>query len=271
MRMEELKVSPFNRGMMYGDGCFETFRSYKGKFLDLKAHYDRYTNGLKYLGIRTQFEFIEFKNKVRELLRVNELLESDAWVRIQCWRDGERGYATESDQSNWVFSCAEIISTKETIKLASVSLKVIPQEALCRNVKLSNSLNYILAAREAVTKGADDALMFTINNKISETSIANIFWTKEDRIFTPTKECDLLAGITRTLILKSISQLEGIEIVEGEFEEQEILDADAVFVTNSIKEIQAVSSIDSKHFDIQQPLFHRIREAFNNLKTIELK
>src|SRR5690606_40400625 len=60
---------------------------------------------------------------------------------------------------------------------------------------ISNGLNFIQAAREANNLGANDALLLTTSNKISETTIANIFWVKGNTVFTPSKICDLLPGI----------------------------------------------------------------------------
>src|SRR5699024_4498907 len=85
--------------------------------------------------------------------------------------------------------------------LATVETKRISADALPSIYKFSNGINYIIAANEAAEKGADDALMQTINGKISETTIANIFWIKDEKIFTPSTACDLMPGITRNAVI----------------------------------------------------------------------
>tara|TARA_R110000868_G_scaffold37111_10_gene131554 strand:- start:42020 stop:42868 length:849 start_codon:yes stop_codon:yes gene_type:complete len=268
---EELRISPLNRGMMYGDGCFDTLRSYQGKFLKLEEHYSRFIAGANFLGIEAPFYFNDFKFKILELLEASNMLETDALVRVQCWRDGKRGYATDSSMAHWITSCAPITSVKETIMLSTVYTRAIPSRALERQFKLSNGLNYIQAAREATTSGADDALMLTMAEKISETTISNIFWVKGNTTFTPSLNCDLLPGITRDIVIELTRKMEGINLIEGEYHLEEILQAEAVFTTNSIREIRLVESIDNNQFDVKHSSIAGIKEQFEDFKQANLK
>ncbi|GAB5409313.1 MAG: branched-chain-amino-acid transaminase [Balneolaceae bacterium] len=262
----ELRVSPLNRGMMYGDGCFDTLRSYKGKFLKLEEHFHRFIAGANYLGIEAHFGFEDFKFKILELLGANKLMDKDTLVRVQCWRDGERGYSTESSNAHWITSIIEIKAFKEVVSLSTVNTRVIPKEALERKFKLSNGLNYIQAVREANELGADDALMLTIQKKVSETTKANIFWVKENTVFTPSVICDLLPGITRNLIIDLLTVSESFDVEEGVFDLNHLKEAEAVFVTNSIREIISVDSIDEIQFDRSHRSVRAIKKSFEEFK-----
>ncbi len=267
---EKVLISPVNRGMMYGDGCFDTLRSYKGKFLNLEDHFGRTKAAADYLGIEVPFDLEGFKSKILELLYANKLINEDAMVRVQCWREGSRGYATDSVQGNWLTTCASYLLSKAPISLATVEISATPFEALDRRFKLSNGLNYIQAAREAQKKGADDALMFTVDRKISETTVANIFWIKGNTFYTPSLRCDLFPGITRGILINAIREIKGMEIIEGEFEVKDIKRADAVFVTNSLKEINAVYSIDGVKYNIAHPLIGIVEQLFELYKKKNL-
>lgn len=262
----ELLISPLNRGMMYGDGLFDTLRSYQGKFLNLDAHFERLLSGADYLGIQVHFSYEDFKIKLIELLNANHHDNTDALIRIQCWRTGERGYATDSNQANWISSSSQIKPSNQPIKLSIVNTRSIPSEALERKFKLSNGLNYIKAAQEAKQLGSDDALILTIDGIISETTISNIFWVKDSNIFTPSVSCDLLAGITRNSLLA----LEDIAIHEGEFIKQDIIQADAVFTTNSIREITYVRSIDDINYDLGNKVIEKVNNAFEGYRNKQL-
>ena len=267
---EEVQVSPFNRGMMYGDGCFDTLRSYKGKFLHLEDHFKRTKAAAEYLGMDVVFDFKNFKSKLVELIEANDGLNGDTIIRVQCWREGDRGYTTNSVQANWLTSIAPIQSSKKALKLATVQTKAIPSMALERKFKLSNGLNYIMAAKEASDKGADDALMFTIDEKISETTIANIFWVKGNTIFTPSSDCDLFPGITRNVVIEQIRKSSSAELKEGEFGLEDLRTAEAVFVTNSVKEIQKVSAIDDFEFESDHKLVEQFILLFQKYKSEHL-
>ncbi|MEQ9265119.1 MAG: aminotransferase class IV [Balneolaceae bacterium] len=268
---DELPLSHENRGMMYGDGFFDTLRSYSGRFLHLEEHFTRILKTAGYLGINVHFEFEDFKFKLIELLEASNLRETDALVRVQCWRDGSRGYSTGSKEANWVTSSELLSISKDSISLSSVNTRAIPSKALERKFKLSNGLNYIVAAREATESGSDDALMYTIDDKVSETTISNIFWVKGNQVYTPSADCDLLPGITRNIIIGIVNESEGLDLLEGNFTKENIMDSEAIFCTNSLREIRAVHLLDGKSFETNHPILTTLKDSFSSYKLRELK
>lgn len=264
---KDLKISPLNRGIMYGDGCFETFKSYSGSFLYFGAHYQRLKDAFEYLNIRLELSKDDLHNAIKALINANKLENDLAIIRFQCWRKGGRGYKTKSRDYEWFITSNPIKNQSfSALKLQSSNIPVIPSKALNRNVKLSNGLNYIVAANEADSKGYDDALMFTMDGFISETTISNIFWGKGNTIYTPSVECDLLPGITRKLLFESIEKSE-FDIFEDKFKIGDILNAEYVFTTNSISEIRVVQQIDKTHFYSTHPELLRIKSLFEALKN----
>lgn len=267
---DELRISPLNRGMMYGDGCFDTLRSYKGKFLKLEEHFNRFIDGANYIGIKAPFGFEDFKYKILELLEANQMMDKDAIIRVQCWRDGVRGYATNSSNGNWVTTCSPFLPYKAVIRLETVNTSAIPSEALERKFKLSNGLNYIQAAREAMESGSDDALMLTMNGKISETTNANIFWIHDKTVFTPSIDCDLFPGITRSIVINLLKAEIDMNFEEASFEYEHILGSEAAFVTNSVREIRPINFIDQTKLDVIHPVVQKIRVLFQDYKNDQL-
>ena len=263
-------ISPFNRGMMYGDGCFETIRSYSGKFLGWDMRFERLKGGLDYLNIDAPFTSQELKEQVLSLLSKNSLSKADAMIRLQCWRKGGRGYTPSSSEANWMIQASALSKHHNAINLILAETRCIPSVALERKYKLSNGLNYIKAAQEAKEKSGDDSLMLTVNGKISETTSANIFWVKGDKVFTPSVECYLLPGVTRSIVINVIQSL-GIQIEEGVFDLGAIEEAEAVFCTNSLKEISEVQSLDEHRFEVSHPLVQKIKTGFNRFKEQELE
>lgn len=267
---DQLQLSHDNRGTMYGDGFFDTIRSYQGRFLHLEQHFERVLKTAEYLGINVHFGFEDFRFKLLELIDASSLREMDVLVRVQCWRDGSRGYLTESEEAHWVTSCEELQNFKDSISLSSVHTRTIPSEALERKFKLSNGLNYILAAREAKEQGSDDALMYTIDDRVSETTMANIFWIKGKQVFTPSTDCDLFPGITRDIIIRIIKGTEGLELLDSDFTKGDIINAEAIFCTNSLREVCSVYQLDGKSFDAAHPVLEKIKDEFSNFKHQEL-
>ncbi len=266
-----LAISVSNRGFMYGDGCFETFRSYQGKFLHLDEHFDRLQIGLNYLGMDSLIDSETLLKQVNLLLEKNELEDVDAAFRIQCVRKGGPGFATTSNKADYVITSRALPEVKKEIVLKTVETRAIPEVALSRKVKLTNSINYIKAAQEVTQLGGDDALMLTVNNMVSETTIANIFWVKGNKVFTPSTNCDLLPGVTRHIVIQLVSEVADIELIEGEFQLEELISAEAVFCTNSLREISPIARIDNTLFDELNPVVKSLQKDFELYKASKLK
>ncbi len=262
-----------SRAVRYGDGCFETLRSYQGKFFKLESHLERLRQGLKYLQIQSPFKIRsdEVKEKLRVLIEKNKLTEKDAVVRLQVWRTGERGYSISEDAgAGYCISVSPLPNLPASVSLATVSTRRIPAEAVNPKYKLSNSINYIRAASEAAARQADDALLQTVEGYISETTIANIFWVNNDTVFTPSEECDILPGITRNILCNIIQQELDISVVKGAFRPNELQNAKAAWICNSVREIVEIRSLDGHQYARKHPFFSELKKAFNSYKNKEL-
>ncbi len=146
----------------------------------------------------------------------------------------------------------------------------IPAESLPADVKWSNGVNYILAAGEARHHGADDALMLTRDGYISETTIANLFWKSGDRVFTPSVDCDLLPGITRSLVMDVLDEMM-VEVQEGRFFPAELQKAEMVWACNSVRELYPVAGIDGRSCPVDDRFWNLLRETFQSRKRKMLK
>ena len=251
---------------MYGDGCFETLKSYSGRFLNFDAHYQRLISALDYLNIHLNLAESDFIDLIQDLLKANDLQYEESMIRFQCWRAGDRGYKTSNTECEWIITAKSISERSTTpVRLVTSRTPVIPTKALNRNAKLSNGLNYIIAAKDAVIRQADDALMLTLDGFISETTVSNIFWGIGNEVFTPSEECDLLPGVTRNLIIDLLKKSE-FEIVEGLFTLDSLKSSEYAFTTNSISEISVVDSIDDYKLDVAHPELTRIKSLFETLK-----
>ncbi|MEX2362388.1 MAG: aminotransferase class IV, partial [Balneolaceae bacterium] len=191
--------------------------------------------------------------------------QKEALIRIQCWREGGRGYKPVSSKMSWMIQAEEIKNSYEPLKLITAETRCIPSQALERGFKLSNGLNYIKAAQEAQNRNADDALMLTMTDFISETTSANIFWLHDEAVFTPSEKCDLLPGITRKLVADVLLRND-VKLEKGEFSIAHIRQAEAAFCCNSVREIQEVASIDEKDMEIGHPLVKKIMVLFEKYK-----
>ncbi|SHE45311.1 branched chain amino acid aminotransferase apoenzyme [Fodinibius roseus] len=264
-----------SRGLMYGDGIFETLRVYGGKTLLFEKHMERLKAGSQMLGMDSKHLPREksLKVQIHRLLQENTLLNRDAIVRLQCWRGGERGYRprtrAEIHYTVTASRCPDYEGTYPA--LATVATRRIPSESLPSTGKFTNGINYILAAQEAAAQKADDALMQTVDGRVSETTIANIFWIEEGQIFTPSTECDLIRGITRQVVLDIIDRHPAYRCREGSYAVEKLYQADAVALCNSVREITPVRRIDNHTFDTNHPVFNELKQLYSDYRDQKLK
>lgn len=263
---EEASIPATSRAVSYGDGCFETFVSYKSKFLHFEDHFSRLQSGLNYLEMNLDLTIDQLKSEIQKLLEENVIEDENSVIRIQCFREGHSGYFDISNRSGFIISNRSIPERSESIKLKTVSIPTIPSIALERKVKLSNSINYIKAAQEAKKKGGDDALMLTVGSKVSETTISNIFWIKGNQVFTPSVNCDLLPGVTRSILIKLIDQDSELRLIEGAFGLEDVYSAEAVFCTNSVMEMKSVSGVDDHLYKTEYSVFEKLKDDFKVYK-----
>lgn len=263
LKTEDALISPLNRGQMYGDGCFDTLRVYEGKIFAADRHYDRLKAGLHHIGIEIRFSIDEFRKQITDLVSKNSISEQDSMIRTQCWRQGARGFASESSVHDWMIQCSPTKNKREEIRIDFLDTRCIPDAALSRRFKWANSLNYIIAAREARSKGLDDGIMLNLKGHISETTIANLFWVEGDQIFTPSEECDLYPGITRQITMQIIADSE-YELKKGCYGKEESHNAEAFFCTNSLMGIQGISAVGYRKFDAGHPVIRKIQKSYRD-------
>ncbi len=243
-----LPLDPADRGLLLGDGLFETIAVVNGKALWLEAHLARLGAAAAELGIAADLVLI--RTAIASLLG-----EAGAHVlRVTLTRGAAaRGLASGGDNPS-------LIATRDPL----------PRGFLLRPVRLATStirrnefapssrlktLSYadaIAAAREAAASGADDALMLNTSGRAASSTIANLFLLKGSELITPDLSQAILPGIMRRAVLDLAPGL-GFTPVERAVWPEELATADAVFLTNSLRLIRPVTELDGRALG-QRPL-----------------
>lgn len=235
-------VKPLCQGFQFGLGVFETILVQKGVPCFMEEHLDRLQQGCAKLGLQLPFSRLQLKNQAQTLVAKNKTINGR--LKITCFRDLD-GTSVLMTLADYAFK--EDIS-EEGFKLLISELKRNPYSP----VAYIKSLNYaesILAREEANRQGYDEALFLNVHNKLCEGSVSNIFWVKDGAIFTPEISCGILAGITRGQVIQICHKLK-LKLVEGSFELTDLLQAEEVFVTNSLMGIMPVSRVAANTYDI---------------------
>ncbi len=252
VKASDAKVSVFDHGFLYGDGIFETMRAYNGVIFMFDEHLSRLFRSAAYISLDIKRSISDIKIAIYETLKANSL--SNAYVRLSISRGyGPIGIDPDLCKENtFVIIANQFKSYPNSYYLEGIdtivsSVRRNPVEALNPQIKSLNFLNNILAKIEAKKMQAMEAIMLNIEGFISEGTISNIFFAKDEMLYTPSINCSILDGITRGVVIE-LAKRNGIKVIEGQFRLEELHSASEVFLTNSSMELMPVRRVNDKKY-----------------------
>lgn len=267
----EAKISIFDHGFLYGDGIYETLRVYDGVVFMLDEHLQRLFRSASLISLNIPKNFSEIKIALYDLLRANNLF--NAYVRITISRGvGPIGLDPELCKEPTFIIIAEEFKSypksfyEEGIKLIIANTRRNIKEALNPQIKSLNFLNNILAKIEAKKADAYEAIMLNASGYLAEGTISNIFFYSEDILCTPSVDCGILDGITRSLVI-DLAIKNGIEVKEGFFLPESLYGASEVFITNTTMEVMPVRRVNNTKYqigEVSRLLLKKYRQEVNN-------
>lgn len=245
---DEITISPFDHGFLYGLGVFETFRIYNGHPFLLDDHMERLNASLRVLNIEAEFTPEESIKILEGLLAKNNL--KDAYIRFNVSAgNGEIGLQTESyREPNVIVFAKPLPPAGEMSEKKAVLLDLrrnTPEGA--ERLKSHHYLNNVLAKREAGPAMDTEGIFLTEEGSLAEGIVSNVFWCRDGVLYTPAVETGILNGITRRFVI-ALARNAGIEVREGFYKKEEAEAADEMLLTNSIQEIVPVTDFSGKSF-----------------------
>ncbi|PPA68559.1 aminodeoxychorismate lyase [Jeotgalibacillus proteolyticus] len=246
MEAEEAKISPFDHGFLYGLGVFETFRTYNGQPFLLGSHLKRLHESLQEMGIHFSLNITEAADMIDNLLEANG--GEDGYFRLNV-SAGIRdiGLFPEPYDKPTVMLLQKKLMTQPAGGKKGQWLTLprnTPETAI--RLKSHHYFNNIAGRREVADPGTE-GLFLTKEGYVAEGITSNIFWIKEDTLYTPALETGILAGVTRSLVL-SLARKSGLQIEEGLYLKEQLMQAEEAFITNSIQEIVPLTAINGQGF-----------------------
>ena len=230
----EAVVSVFDRGLLYGDGLFETIRIANGKPFRWDQHEQRLRQGAEFLGIRISPSSAELREAAIKLVGQNKL--ANALLRVLLTRaTGPRGYSPRgADTPTLAMSLHPAVApTAEPSgwHLLTSRVRLSAHEPLA-NFKTCNKLAQIVARAEADSAEANEALLLNTDGWVVEGASSNLFWIEAGKIHTPPQAAGILPGVTRAVI-KELCASAQLEFHESETTAQRLSSCDGLFLSLS--------------------------------------
>jgi branched-chain amino acid aminotransferase len=233
-----------NRGFRYGDGVFETIKVFKERIPLIDIHFERLITSLQLLKISHSYTKQQLVEWIMDLCQFNQCRDS-ARVRMAVWRNtiGEGEIIIEAEP---------IQSLEEQGWLKSISLTVYPYARksmdVFANVKTANFLPYVMAGIYAVDEGFDDCIVLNSDNKVCDSSKANIFIIRSNEIYTPALHQGCVNGVMRRYLIDVMKNLNYV-VHQEELTEEDLLAADEIFLTNAIHGIISVRNFKDRQYN----------------------
>jgi branched-subunit amino acid aminotransferase/4-amino-4-deoxychorismate lyase len=234
-------VSAEDRGLLFGEGAFETLRAYQGTPFRLEDHLNRLERSVEYAGFEVRGGRDAVKTAIAQVLQANGLQE--AHLRVTVTPGPEGGTPT-------LLAIADPLPEMPVSWYAegvpvAVSALLRDRSGSLAGYKTTNYLVSRLARRQARAAGAEEAVLLNAAGRVAEGSGSNVFLVRGGVLATPPLEEGILAGVTRAVVLALAPQLR-IEVQVRHIARKELDLAGEVFLTSTLREILPVKSIDGR-------------------------
>jgi len=261
---QEAMISVLDHGFLYGLSLFETFRTYGGRPFLLSRHLTRLASGCRAVGIELprDAQLARVERHVAELLQVSGL--RDGYVRYTVTAgDAALGLPETAYMTPNVVVYVKPLPPAAPLAARGRALQLLRTR---RNspegdvrLKSAHYMNNILAKRElgetpsasASHSAPAEGLMLNAAGHITEGIVSNVFFVRNGVCCTPAIDTGILPGITRGFVLE-LAQQADIAVEEGYYTWEDLLEADEVFITNSIQEIVPIYTM----YDLEDVRWH---------------
>src|SRR5262245_14457349 len=276
---EHATVPVFDHGFLYGEGVYETLRTYDQQPFLFERHLRRLRQSAALMSLPVPFSDADLRARVHETVAAHpELKDAEAYIRILVTRGvGDLSYnptATPAPSLIIIvkpFPAQPERTFSQGIRLALVSVRRNHPQALNPMIKSNNLLNNALAMQEALPRGADEALMQNQAGELVECSQSNFFLVRGGTAMTPPLAAGLLPGITREFLMEVAREV-GVPCQETKLVPADLETADEAFITGTTREVTPVVKIDDRQIGNGRPgpMTQKLLAAFRK-KTENVK
>jgi branched-chain amino acid aminotransferase len=242
-------ISVFDHGFLYGEGIYETLRTYGGRPFLFDRHMRRLRRSAELIALTLPCTDEELADRIARTSAAANTA-GEAYIRVLVTRGiGELTYDVKATPTPSVVIIVKphVPPPREAYErgVAVVIVDVVRNHpgTVSPMIKSNNLLNCALAMQEASRKGAFEGVMRNYRGELTECTTANLFVVKDGVVLTPPIEAGLLPGITREFLFE-IGRAEGIDMREKALLDEDLILADEAFLTSTTREIVPITTVN---------------------------
>ncbi len=265
---EDAHISAFDRGLIFGDGIYEVVPIYGGQAFRWDEHLARLNNNLDIVGIRQPYTRQEWATVLVGLL--SRATEEDHYLYIQVTRGvAPRNHVFPDSAEPTVFAYVQKLAPVAGSALTEgVTVVTIPDFRWHRcDIKTTSLIANVWLRQQAKEQGAAEAVLVR-DGVVTEGAATNVFAVVDGIVRTAPQGSNLLPGITRDLVVELMNR-HGVSYEERAFTEQQMINAEEVWITSSTNEVMPVSRINDNVVSGGRPgpAFQRVYDWFQQYKA----
>lgn len=255
-------ISVFDHGFLYGEGVYETLRTYGGRVHFLDRHLRRLRNSAGMIALDVPFSDDRLSGRIAETTERASAIAprgTEWYIRVLLTR-GVGGLSYDPAETP-VPSLVIIVKVmvEPPAELYSNGVRAIIS-SIVRNhpgsvnpmIKSNNLMNNALAMQEGLRHGAFEVIMRNYRGQLTECSMSNLFVVKNGTALTPPVSAGLLPGITREFVFE-IGEAAGVPVREATLGDQDLFGADEAFLTGTTREIMPIVEVDGRQIGTGMP------------------
>jgi branched-chain amino acid aminotransferase len=248
----EAVISVFDHGFLYGEGIYETLRTYNNRPFLYDRHMRRLRNSAAMMALEIRFTDDQLASAIRETTAAAHLDGAEAYIRVLVTRGvGELTYDLKATPSPSVVIIVKPLveppdeTYEHGVTVALVDVVRNHPASVNPMIKSNNLLNQALAGQEAIRRGAFEGVMRNYRGELTECTTANLFIVRDGVALTPPLESGLLPGITREFLFE-VGRDVGVDVREQVLRDDDLLSADEAFLTSTTREAVPIVRVDDR-------------------------
>jgi D-alanine transaminase len=272
MPLDQVRISPLDRGFIFGDGVYEVIPVYNGAMLRGREHFERLQRSMDEIGLANPHGVDEWLRLTESLLQHHPGNQS-VYIQVTRGAPEKRDHVVPKGLTPTVFMmCYPLASpSREQVEggVKCVTARDFRWEKC--HIKSTSLLGNVLARQISADAGATETILLR-DGMLTEASASNVFVVKNGVVAAPPRDNLILLGITYDLLVRLAA--EGLLKLEiRPITEAELRSADEVWLSSSTKEVLAVTTLDGKPVGTGKPgpLFRRMHQLFQEHKAQVLR
>ena len=245
-------VSVFDHGFLYGEGIYETMRTYHGRVFLYQRHMRRLRNSARMINLEVPFTDADLASRIRDTVSASSLNGGEAYIRVLVTRGvGELTYDPRATPTPSVIIIVKLqVDPAPEVYERGVRVVIVDvvrnhPDTVNPMIKSNNLLNSALAAQQAIRRGGFEGIMRNYRGELSECTASNLFVVKGGIALTPPLESGLLPGITREFLF-DVGKEVGVDVCEQVLRDGDLFSADEAFLTSTTREAVPIVAVDDR-------------------------